>query len=73
MQLGRTDPFCILLHDPTFIFVVKAFGSVRHEGPYYRLAAEWRDLPGVLHRGSHVVAMRTIEQCVLTLQGTSAF
>ena len=32
MQLGRDDPFCVLLHDPTLIFVVKAFGSVKHEG-----------------------------------------
>ena len=54
-QLGRTDPFCVLLHDPTLIFVVKAFGSVKHEGPYCRRAADWRDLPGVVHRGLHVV------------------
>ena len=51
MQLGRTDPFC----DPTLIFVVEAFGSVKHEGPYYRHAADWRDLPGVVRRGLHVV------------------
>ena len=34
LQLGRDDPFCVLLHDPTLIFVVKAFGSVKHEGPF---------------------------------------
>ena len=33
-MLGRTDPFGVLLHGPTLIFVVKAFRSVKHGDPY---------------------------------------
>ena len=32
-QLGRTDPFRVRQHGPTLRLVVKAFGSVKHEGP----------------------------------------
>ena len=28
-----TNPFCVLLHDPTMIFIVERLGSVEHEGP----------------------------------------
>ena len=37
------------------MFVVRAFGSVKYESPFYQHAAEWRNLPGVAHRGIHVV------------------
>ena len=32
-QLGKTDSCCVPQHGPTLIFVVKARGSVKHEGP----------------------------------------
>ena len=34
---------------------MKALGSVKHAGPSYQHAADWRDLPGIVHRGIHVV------------------
>ena len=34
---------------------VLAVGSVKQDSPYKQHAAEWRDLPGVVHRGLHVV------------------
>ena len=37
------------------MFVVKELGSVKHESPFKLHVAEWRDLPGVVHRGLHVV------------------
>ena len=40
-QLGRTDPFCVLQHDPTLIFVVKALGSVKQEGTFNLQGADW--------------------------------
>ena len=46
--------FLALLHGPILIFVLKVFGFVKHEGPYHQHVAEWRDVPGVLHRGLHV-------------------
>ena len=37
--------------------LVVAVGSVKHEGPYqqHQHVSEWRTLPGVVHRGLHVV------------------
>ena len=32
-QLERTDPICVHQHGPTLRYVVKAFGSVKHERP----------------------------------------
>ena len=34
---------------------VLAVGSVKHDSPYKQHVAEWRNLPGVVHRGLHVV------------------
>ena len=47
--------------------------SHKHESSYQQHVAEWRNLPGVVHRGLHIVYKRAMEQWVLHSQGTIAF
>ena len=54
-QLGRTDPFLRLSTRSDLDFFRKALSPVKQESPFYRQAAEWRDLPGVQLRVFHVV------------------
>ena len=54
-ECSSGSPFLALLHGPTLIFVVNVFGFAKHEGPYCQHVAEWGYLPGVVHRGLHVV------------------
>ena len=38
---ARKDPLCVPQHGPTLRLVVKALGSVKHEGQFIQQAAAW--------------------------------
>ena len=62
MQLGRTDPFCVLLHGPTLIFC-RGSGSVKHEGPSTSKRLIGEICQALLHRSLHVVLPNVRAMC----------
>ena len=55
---SRPSPFCLVLTPSRLWRQLHVVGSVMHERPSPQQMAKWRNLPGVVHWGLHVVLPR---------------